>query len=148
LAGRSGRPRSSGESDGVGTAIGREGCDSAALVRERRPRDDWPMSEHLPQVYVAFRESFPQIAQQLDALAVATESAGPLDERALRLVKLALAVAKESPGAVRSNVRKALEAGDSADEIRHVVLLAITTCGFPTAIASMQWVDDVLGSRP
>jgi alkylhydroperoxidase/carboxymuconolactone decarboxylase family protein YurZ len=106
------------------------------------------MSEHLPQVYVAFRESFPQIAQQLDALAVATESAGPLDERALRLVKLALAVAKESPGAVRSNVRKALEAGDSADEIRHVVLLAITTCGFPTAIASMQWVDDVLGSRP
>jgi 4-carboxymuconolactone decarboxylase len=105
------------------------------------------MSEHLPQVYVAFRESFPQIAQQLDALAVATEAAGPLDERAQRLVKLALAVAKESPGAVRSNVRKALEAGDSADEIRHVVLLAITTCGFPTAAASMQWVDDVLGSH-
>ena len=45
---------------------------------------------------------------------------------------------------MRSNVRKALEAGDSADEIRHVVLLAITTCGFPTAAASMQWVDDVL----
>jgi 4-carboxymuconolactone decarboxylase len=104
-----------------------------------------PMSEHLPQAYVSFRESFPQIAQRLDALAVATESAGPLDERAQRLVKLALAVAKESPGAVRSNVRKALEAGDTADEIRHVVLLAITTCGFPTAIASMQWVNDVLG---
>ena len=62
---------------------------------------------------------------------------------AQRLVKLALAVAKESPGAVRSNVRKALEAGDSADEIRHVVLLAITTCGFPTAVACLQWVDDV-----
>jgi 4-carboxymuconolactone decarboxylase len=104
------------------------------------------MSEHLPQVYVAFRKGFPEIAQRLDALAIATESAGPLDERAQRLVKLALAVAKESPGAVRSNVRKALEAGDSADEIRHVVLLAITTCGFPTAVASMQWVDDVLGS--
>jgi len=102
------------------------------------------MSEHLPQVYVAFRENYPEVSQRLDALAVAAESAGPLDERARRLVKLALAVAKESPGAVRSNVRKALEAGDSADEIRHVVLLAITTCGFPTAAASMQWVDDVL----
>ena len=45
------------------------------------------MSEHLPQVYVAFRESYPQIAQRLDALAVATESAGPLDERAQRLVR-------------------------------------------------------------
>jgi alkylhydroperoxidase/carboxymuconolactone decarboxylase family protein YurZ len=105
------------------------------------------MSEHLPQLYLAFRERFPQIAQQLDALAVATESAGPLDERTQRLVKLALAVAKESPGAVRSNVRKALDAGDSADEIRQVVLLAITTCGFPTAAASMQWVDDVLDTR-
>jgi alkylhydroperoxidase/carboxymuconolactone decarboxylase family protein YurZ len=105
------------------------------------------MSEHLPQVYVSFRESFPDIAQQLDDLAIAAESAGPLDERAQRLVKLALAVAKESPGAVRSNVRKALQAGDSADEIRHVVLLAITTCGFPTAAASMQWVDDVLGNH-
>lgn len=102
------------------------------------------MSDHLPQVYVAFRERHPEIATQLDALAMATESAGPLDARVQRLVKLALAVAKESPGAVRSNVRKALEAGDSADEIRHVVLLAITTCGFPTAAAGMQWVDDVL----
>jgi alkylhydroperoxidase/carboxymuconolactone decarboxylase family protein YurZ len=102
------------------------------------------MSDHLPQVYVAFRERYPEIAAQLDALAVATESAGPLDARVQRLVKLALAVANESPGAVRSNVRKALEAGDSADEIRHVVLLAITTCGFPTAAAGMQWVDEVL----
>jgi 4-carboxymuconolactone decarboxylase len=105
------------------------------------------MSEHLPQVYVAFRERFPEISRELDALAVATEAAGPLDERAQRLIKLALAVAKESPGAVRSNVRKALDAGDSEDEIRHVVLLAITTCGFPTAVASMQWVDEVLGRR-
>ena len=44
-----------------------------------------------------------------------------------------------------THVSKALEVGDSADEIRQVVLLAITTCGFPTAVASMQWVDDVLG---
>src|SRR5262245_9627832 len=106
------------------------------------------MSEHLPQVYVAFRAGYPDIAKRLDELAVAAESAGPLDERAQRLVQLALAVAKESPGAVRSNVRKALDAGDSADEIRHVVLLAITTCGFPTAAASMQWIDEVLDRRP
>jgi len=117
---------------------------SHAATRASAPCDDGAVTQHLPQVYVSFRENFPEIAQQLDALAVAAESAGPLDERTQRLVKLALAVAKESPGAVRSNVRKALEAGDSADEIRHVVLLAITTCGFPTTAASMQWVNDVL----
>jgi 4-carboxymuconolactone decarboxylase len=102
------------------------------------------MPEHLPRVYTSFRERYGSVAAQLDALAAAAEASGPLDERTQRLVKLALAVAKESPGAVRSNVRKALAAGDTAEDIRHVVLLTITTCGFPTAIASLQWVDDVL----
>jgi 4-carboxymuconolactone decarboxylase len=46
---------------------------------------------------------------------------------------------------VRSNARKALEAGDTAAEIRHVALLAITTCGFPTAIAGLGWIEEVLG---
>jgi hypothetical protein len=30
------------------------------------------------------------------------------------------------------------------DEIRAVSLLAITTCGFPTAIAGLRWIEDVL----
>ena len=29
-------------------------------------------------------------------------------------------------------------------ELRAVTLLAITTCGFPTAIAGQRWVDEVL----
>jgi alkylhydroperoxidase/carboxymuconolactone decarboxylase family protein YurZ len=102
------------------------------------------MSDHLPQVYVSFRERYPDVSDRLEALAISAEAGGPLDERTQRLVKLAMAVAKESPGGVRSNTRKAIEAGDSADAIRQVVLLAITTCGFPTAAASMQWVDEVL----
>jgi alkylhydroperoxidase/carboxymuconolactone decarboxylase family protein YurZ len=30
------------------------------------------------------------------------------------------------------------------DEIRHVSLLAVTTAGFPTAIAGLRWIDEVL----
>ena len=103
------------------------------------------MNEHLPDVYVRFRDRYPDVARSLDALGGATEVAGPLDERTQRLVKLAIAVGSLSPGAVRSNVRKALEAGDSTDEIRQVALLAITTSGFPTAMAAMGWIDEVLG---
>jgi len=102
------------------------------------------MTEHLPRVYLEFRAKYGAVAEQLDGLAAATDAAGPLDERTQRLVKLGLAIAKESRGAVRSNVRKALAAGDTADEIRHVALLAITTCGFPTGIAGLQWIEDVL----
>jgi alkylhydroperoxidase/carboxymuconolactone decarboxylase family protein YurZ len=48
---------------------------------------------------------------------------------------------------VRSNVRKALAAGATAEEVRHVALLAITTCGFPQAIAGIGWVDEVLAKE-
>lgn len=105
------------------------------------------MEEHLPQIYRSFRDAWPDVAGALDELAAQIDTAGPLDQRTRRLVKLAMAIAAQSPGAVRSNVRKALDAGDTADEIRHVALLAITTCGFPTAVAGTEWIEEVLSDR-
>src|SRR4051794_13956075 len=102
------------------------------------------MSDHLPDIYTSFRDQYPDVATALDGLGLATENAGPLDERTQRLVKLALAIGAESQGAVRSNVRKAIGAGDTPAEVRHVAALAITTCGFPTAIAGFRWIQDVL----
>jgi alkylhydroperoxidase/carboxymuconolactone decarboxylase family protein YurZ len=103
------------------------------------------MEQHLPKIYLAFREAHPEVAKALDDLGGATEQAGPLDARTQRLVKVALALGSLAEGAVRSNARKALEAGDTAAEIKHVALLAITTCGFPTAIAGLGWIEEVLG---
>jgi 4-carboxymuconolactone decarboxylase len=71
-------------------------------------------------------------------------SAGPLDERVRRLVKIGIAAAAQSEGAVHSAVRHANAAGISADEIRHVIVLSITTIGFPRAMAAISWADDVL----
>jgi alkylhydroperoxidase/carboxymuconolactone decarboxylase family protein YurZ len=102
------------------------------------------MEQHLPRIYLAFRENHPEVAQALDELGRSTEQAGPLDARTQRLVKVALAVGSLAEGAVRSNTRKALAAGDTPAEIRHVALLAITTCGFPTAIAGLGWIEEVL----
>ena len=104
------------------------------------------MTAYLPKVYVGFRDSYPSVASALDDLARATEASGPLDPSVQRLVKLALAVGALSPGATRSNARKALDAGVTADEIRQVAILAITTCGFPTAIAGLEWIEEVLAA--
>lgn len=101
---------------------------------------------HLPDVYVRFREAYPAVATALDGLGEAVDDAGPLDERTARLVKLGLAVGALAEGSVKSNARKALAAGASADEVRQVTMLAITTCGFPTAIAGLGWVDEVLST--
>jgi alkylhydroperoxidase/carboxymuconolactone decarboxylase family protein YurZ len=106
------------------------------------------MTEHLPDIYLDFRRQFPDIAAAQDHLAAAVDQAGPLDERTTRLIKLGIAAGSLAEGAVRSNVRKALAAGASTAEIEHVILLALTTRGFPAVVAAWQWAKEVLTQDP
>ena len=102
--------------------------------------------EYLPGVYQRFRSDYPDVSNALDALGEAVDGAGPLDEKVRRLVKLGLAIGAAAEGAVRSNARKALAAGATPDEVRYVALLAVTTCGFPAAVAGIGWIDEVLSA--
>lgn len=99
---------------------------------------------YFPAIYRKFQEQFPEIAQAYDELAGKCHGWGTLDEKTRRLVKLGVAIGLSSEGGVRSHARRALEAGVTADELRHTVLLAFTTAGFPAMIAAMQWVDEVI----
>lgn len=105
------------------------------------------MTEHVPDIYASYRDRFVAVAAATDALGAATAAAGPLDERQQRLVTLGIAIGREAEGAVRSNARKALDLGISAEELHHVAMLAISTAGFPAAIAGLQWIDEVLTAR-
>jgi 4-carboxymuconolactone decarboxylase len=99
---------------------------------------------YLPDIYQEFQRQFPEVARAYDELAGKCHNWGPLDEKMRRLIKLGVAMGLNSEGAVRSHTRRALEDGITVDELRHVVLLAFTTAGFPTMIAAMKWVDEVI----
>jgi 4-carboxymuconolactone decarboxylase len=99
---------------------------------------------YLPDIYQEFKQEFPDIAAAYEELAVKCHSWGPLDEKTRRLIKLGIAMGTNSEGGVRSHARRALEEGITVDEIRHAVMLAFTTTGFPTMIAAMKWVDEVI----
>jgi alkylhydroperoxidase/carboxymuconolactone decarboxylase family protein YurZ len=99
---------------------------------------------YLPDVFQHFEHAFPDVHAAHEKLAKACYEAGPLDRRDARLVKLGIAIAAQAEGAVRSHVRRALEEGVPADEIRHVGLLALTTIGFPHTIAGLGWIEEVL----
>ncbi len=99
---------------------------------------------YLPGIFEEFKERFPELANSYDALAQSCHQWGPLDAKTRRLVKLGIAIGLSSDGAVRSHTRRALDEGISADELRHAVLLAFTTAGFPTMIAGMKWVEEVI----
>ncbi len=98
----------------------------------------------LPKPYTDFREEFPEIAAAYDALGSAAHDGGPLDAKTRQLAKLALAAGGRLEGAVKAHVRRAAEMGISRDEIVHVALLAITTCGLPTAVAVYTWIKAAL----
>ena len=102
---------------------------------------------YLPKVYERFSQQFPEVFENYKQLGAACREAGPLDEKTQDLVKLGIAIGVNSKGAVRSHTRKALSAGATTDEIRHTVLLALTTTGFPNMIAALSWVEAVLNEN-
>ena len=99
---------------------------------------------YLPDIYKEFNQQFPEIARAYNELAVKIHDWGPLDEKTRRLIKLGVAIGLSSEGGVRSHARRALEEGITPDELRHTVILAFTTAGFPAMIASIKWVDEVI----
>jgi 4-carboxymuconolactone decarboxylase len=99
---------------------------------------------YLPEVYMDFIRRYPDMGKAYAALANSCHKAGPLEKKVRRLIKLGIAIGICSEGSVRSHTRRALDEGISPEEIRHVVLLAFTTVGFPSMIASYKWVEEVL----
>ena len=98
----------------------------------------------LPEVYTRIREEFPGVADAYDALGDAAYKSGPLDAKTASLIKLAMALGAGLEGAAHSHVRRALQNGASPAEIKQVVVLAITTLGWPRATAAYSWINDVL----
>ena len=100
-----------------------------------------------PPEYGLLKKRYPAYLGAVEALGAAVRQAGPLDARTTQLVQLGAAAAIRSEGAVHSHVRRALEAGATAEEIRHALISITSTIGFPNVRAALSWADDVLGKR-
>jgi 4-carboxymuconolactone decarboxylase len=105
------------------------------------------MEKKLPGAYREFAAAYPRITRAYEELGDATLSEGPLDRKTAELVKIGIAVGARIEGAAHAHVRRALEAGATADEVRHAIRLALTTVGFPTMMAALGWATDIL-SKP
>ncbi len=88
-----------------------------------------------PDTFVEFSREFPAVTEAWQQIQLAGEQ-GPLDAKAQRLVKLAIAVGTGRDGAISSAVRKGLASGVTAAEIDQVLALAAGTIGFPATVAA------------
>lgn len=94
--------------------------------------------------YLSLRERHPKVMTAVESLAATAQESGPLDLKTIHLIQLAAAAAINSHGSTHSHTIRALEAGATAEEIRHAVLVLTSTIGFPRVAAAFSWVDDVL----
>ncbi len=103
--------------------------------------------EDAPEPYRSFFDDYPDVAQAYQELGKSLREAGPLGEREVGLVKLAIAVGARMEGATHSHARRGLAAGIDAKELEQVAILAASTVGFPNMMAGYRWVRDVTKSR-
>ena len=102
----------------------------------------------IPKRFTEFQKKYPKVAAAYEELGNACHTGGPLNKKERSLVKFALSAGAKLEGGAHSHIRKALDAGVTVEELRHVSLLAIQTLGFPSAMAAMSWIDDVVESKP
>jgi alkylhydroperoxidase/carboxymuconolactone decarboxylase family protein YurZ len=105
------------------------------------------MKRDLPSGAGRLADRHPKVWAAYEHLGEAVAEGGPLDAKTRRLVKLALAIGCSSEGAVHSHVRRAVSEGLKGDELRHVMLLAVTTLGLPAAVKALTWIDDIIGEK-
>jgi 4-carboxymuconolactone decarboxylase len=98
----------------------------------------------IPKSYRQMHAMHPEFMQAYEAMGEAAKKAGPLNEREASLIKLAISIGAGLEGAVHSHARKAIQAGCTPEDIRHVAILSAPTIGFPTMMRVRSWVEDVL----
>jgi 4-carboxymuconolactone decarboxylase len=102
------------------------------------------MKNQIATHYETVKKHHPDYVDAIENLGKTTKNAGPIDEKTAHLIQLAASVAIKSEGATHSHAKRALEAGASKEEIRHSVILLSNTVGFPTVMAGMSWLNDIL----
>ena len=117
------------------------------IQRNRCRRFSYIMKTKLPEHPASFARQYPEVWASFEGLASRCHEAGSLDSKSQRLVKLGIALGAGLEGGFHAQVRNALAEGITPEEIRHVVVLGLTTIGFPASMAALSWIDDYPAKR-
>jgi len=98
-------------------------------------------SEKLPKTFKSFISKYPEIGQAHEAVAKAADKAGPLDAKTCLLIKVGVCVGAGLESALRANVRKAMQAGATEQEVEQAILQGMNTIGFPGTVAAWSWAQ-------
>ena len=99
-----------------------------------------------PKHYRQLKKRFPEVLAAVENLGSTVRAAGPIDRKTSELIQLGVAASLGATGSVHSHARRALQAGASAEELQHALVLLISTIGFPKVAAALAWIQEELDS--
>lgn len=103
--------------------------------------------EKLPGIYSRLKDHHKNYIDAVENLGKTVREDGPIGDKTAHLIQLAAAASIRSEGSVHSHTRRALDAGATAEEIQHALILLTSTIGFPTVVAALSWTEDILGKN-
>lgn len=70
-----------------------------------------------------------------------------LDRKSRSVINVAMLVALNRPGPLRTHIEGALNHGSTVEELQEILLQAAVYCGLPAAVEAFRIAEDVLKSR-
>ena len=100
--------------------------------------------EQLPETLQQFIAKYPKVWSAHEALGMACARAGPLTEKEIQLIKIAVTASLTLETAFKTHVRKSVKAGASKQEIEHVIIQLLPIVGMGRTMMAMKWYQESL----
>lgn len=103
--------------------------------------------EEFPPSLQIFIKRYPEIWGNYEKLGVACNDAGPLPEKCLLLIKIAINGAQGLETPLKTHVRKALKTGATPKEIRHALIQLLPAAGIANMMRALRWAEQVIKGK-
>ncbi|MFA9477010.1 carboxymuconolactone decarboxylase family protein [Phycisphaerales bacterium AB-hyl4] len=111
------------------------------MNRDALPDAAGELPGKLPKTFKEFVRKFPELGEAHQRVGQAVERLGPMDAKACSLVKIGISLGAGLESALRSHVRRAMQAGATEQEVEQAILLGMNTVGFPRTVAAWSWAQ-------
>lgn len=96
----------------------------------------------LPRSLRSFISKYPRVWEAHEKLGVECARGGPLTEREIQLIKLAIAGSMSLETSFKTHVRKAMHAGAKRPEIGHTIIQMLPMLGLARTMMAMKWYNE------
>jgi len=96
----------------------------------------------LPPTLQRFIKAYPDVWSAHEKLGIETSKAGPLSEKEVQLIKLAVTGSQMLQTAFKTHVQKAVAAGATRAEIEHAIIQLLPIVGMGRTMMAMKWYQE------